>query len=125
MAGLTTHVLDTAQGIPAAGVTIRLMKVNAHAWGERGLESTFLLKQAVTNADGRVDLPLLRAEEITIGVYELWFEVGGYFQRQGIPLADPPFLAEIPIRFAIGDPQANYHIPLLVSPWAFSTYRGS
>jgi len=117
MAGLTTHVLDTAQGIPAAGVKIRLVKVNPAP------ETLLSLTETVTNQGGRASL--LSAAEMSMGVYELWFDVGEYFAQQGIPLASPPFLSEIPIRFAIGDPQAHYHIPLLVSPWAYSTYRGS
>ncbi len=117
MAGLTTHVLDTAQGIPAAGVKLRLVKINPAP------ETLLPLTEAVTNPEGRASL--LSAPEMSVGVYELWFDMGEYFRQQGIPLASPPFLSEIPIRFAIGDPQAHYHIPLLVSPWAYSTYRGS
>ncbi|MEN9206224.1 MAG: hydroxyisourate hydrolase [Thermostichales cyanobacterium BF4_bins_65] len=113
MAGLTTHVLDIAQGIPAVGMGVRLVRV--------GVEG--LLKQGSTNGDGR--WLVLAPEEMQVGTYELWFGVGDYFRRQGLGMADPPFLGEVPIRFAVADVQAHYHVPLLVSPWAYSTYRGS
>jgi 5-hydroxyisourate hydrolase len=106
---LTTHVLDIAQGRPAAGVAITLTRVPD---GER-------IAAAVTNADGRTDAPL--AAELPAGEYELEFAVGDYFGRDG----EPPFLDRVPIRFGIADADAHYHVPLLVSPWAYSTYRGS
>jgi 5-hydroxyisourate hydrolase len=84
-----------------------------------------LLRSATTNADGRTEAPLLAGDEVMVGTYELIFDVGRYFAGLGTPLADPPFLGQTPVRFAIADPAANYHVPLLVSPWAYSTYRGS
>jgi hydroxyisourate hydrolase len=104
---LTTHVLDIAQGRPAAGIAITLVRLP----GREPLAS------AVTNADGRTDAPL--AAKLAVGEYELEFAVGDYFQ------AETPFLDRVPIRFFIADPDAHYHVPLLVSPWAYSTYRGS
>ena len=119
MAGrLTTHVLDTARGRPAAGLTIELWRLEREGDGRR------LLRSVRTNADGRTDVPLLAAEELTAGVYELVFAVGDYFAEQGGG-ADPPFLDRVPVRFGIADPTAHYHVPLLTSPWAYSTYRGS
>ena len=120
MAGrLTTHVLDTAQGRPAAGMAVELWRLGA---GGAGPE---LLKTARTNADGRADAPLLAGEELAAGTYELVFAVGDYFAAQPVPAAEPPFLDRVPVRFGIADPHAHYHVPLLVSPWAYSTYRGS
>jgi 5-hydroxyisourate hydrolase len=104
---LTTHVLDIAAGRPAAGVAITLA---------RGDE---VLAKAVTNADGRTDAPLL--ERLEAGVYELRFAVGDYFGAGG----EPPFLDVVPVRFGVSDPGAHHHVPLLVAPWAYSTYRGS
>lgn len=117
MAGsLTTHVLDTARGSPAAGMALELFRVNG---GERRP-----LKRAETNADGRTDEPLLTQDEFEAGVYEIVFDVGGYFA--GEPgVTDPPFLDRVPIRFGVADPTAHYHVPLLASPWSYSTYRGS
>ena len=108
MNSLTTHVLDIMRGIPAAGMKIELWL----------LEPSKLLKSVQTNVDGRVDSALLAGEELRSGSYELLFFVGDYFgERQ--------FLDRVPVRFLISDPSAKYHIPLLVSPWAYSTYRGS
>jgi 5-hydroxyisourate hydrolase len=119
MAGhLTTHVLDTAQGKPAAGMTIELWSIDSDGARE-------LLKSIRTNADGRADAPLLAGEELAVGSYELIFAVGKYFAAQPIPTADPPFLNQVPVRFAVADAGVHYHVPLLVSPWAYSTYRGS
>ena len=118
MAGLTTHVLDTSIGRPAAAVLIELYALGAE--GERRL-----VKQARTNADGRTDAPLIAPAEARAGAYELAFHVGAYFRDRGAPTADPPFLDVVPIRFAIADPAAHYHVPLLVTPWSYSTYRGS
>ena len=118
MAGrLSTHVLDTAQGRPAAGLAIELWRL-----GPAGRE---LLKQLVTNADGRTDAPLLTGDELLEGEYELVFAVGGYFAAQPVAAGQPPFLGSVPVRFTIADAGAHYHVPLLVSPWAYSTYRGS
>jgi 5-hydroxyisourate hydrolase len=107
---LTTHVLDTATGRPAAGVAIELVRD-----GE-------VLARATTNADGRTDAPLLEALEV--GFYELRFAVGAYFAGGGA-VSDPPFLDVVPIRFGVADAGAHHHVPLLVSPWSYSTYRGS
>jgi len=116
--GLTTHVLDTARGRPAAGVRVELSRLDP-ASGERQE-----IKAVRTNRDGRTDAPLLAANELASGVYELVFDVGEYFDgAPGIP--DPPFLARVPVRFGIADPSVHYHVPLLASPWSYSTYRGS
>ena len=112
---LTTHVLDTANGVPAAGVGIELFRL------EDG--NPVLLTTARTNADGRTDAPLLEGGAFVPGVYELVFAVGGHFGAGSAP--DPPFLDRVPLRFGVADPDARYHVPLLVSPWAYSTYRGS
>ncbi len=117
MGRLTTHVLDTAQGRPAANIAIEL-------WQLQG-DARHLIKTVDTNADGRTDAPLLGDEALTVGVYELVFAVGAYFADQAVPTSTPPFLDQVPLRFAIADADAHYHVPLLVSPWAYSTYRGS
>jgi 5-hydroxyisourate hydrolase len=114
---LTTHVLDTARGVPAAGVRIELLAI-----GPDGAARP--VKTVTTNADGRTELPLLAAAEMTAGHYEIRFHVGAYFRAAG-PVADPPFLDVVPVRFAIADLAAHYHVPLLVSPWGYTTYRGS
>jgi 5-hydroxyisourate hydrolase len=116
---LTTHVLDTAQGIPAANMAIQLWRLEAE--GERRT----LLKTVHTNSNGRTALPLLAGEEFTEGIYELLFAVGAYFAAQKLPTAHPPFLDTVPLRFGLAEAATHYHIPLLVSPWAYSTYRGS
>lgn len=112
-AKLSTHVLDLTSGRPAAGVTIEL-------W--RKQPSPRVLKTIVTNADGRTDVPLLDATEMTAGDYELVFFVKKYFADHGVECA---FLDEVPVRFTIADSAASYHVPLLVTPWSYSTYRGS
>jgi len=118
MAGrLTTHVLDTMHGRPAADVLIQLWRL--HVPGE-GRE---LLKTVRTDANGRTSEPLLIG--VIAGSYELIFAIGAYFAAIQVPTSSPPFLDEVPIRFALADPDAHYHVPLLVSPWAYSTYRGS
>lgn len=117
MGALTTHVLDTAEGVPAQGVRIALSRIDVDDPRE--------LTQAVTNADGRVDGPLLAGDDFREGVYELVFAIGDYFRSRDIPLADPPFLDEVVIRFTIGDRGAHYHVPLLATPWSYTTYRGS
>lgn len=120
MAGrLTTHALDIAQGRPAAGLGIEVWRLDAAGGGRT------LLKTLRTNADGRPDGPLLADGELEAGVYELVFAVGAYFAAQSAETTEPPFLDEVPVRCGIGDPTAHYHVPLLVSPWAYSTYRGS
>ncbi|NNG05733.1 MAG: 2-oxo-4-hydroxy-4-carboxy-5-ureidoimidazoline decarboxylase [Inquilinus sp.] len=118
MGRLTTHVLDTANGRPAAGLKIHLIRLEPDGGGHP-------LKTVITNADGRADQPLLEGAAMVAGAYELLFEAGAYFRELEIDLPDPPFLDEIPIRFAIADAGAHYHVPLLVSPWSYSTYRGS
>lgn len=118
MIGLTTHVLDTALGLPASGLKIELFARN-------GTQSV-LLKTVFTNADGRVDGgPLLIGEDFAIGDYELLFHAGDYLRAKGFTLAEPAFLDLIPIRFGIADVSAHYHVPLLLSPYGYSTYRGS
>ncbi|MBD2461542.1 hydroxyisourate hydrolase [Oscillatoria sp. FACHB-1407] len=116
---LTTHVLDTAHGCPAVAMTIELWAIDTQSQHKQ------LLKTIQTNADGRSDRPLLADGELQVGVYELVFAVGDYFAQRGDTLPQPPFLDRIPIRFGIADPTAHYHVPLLVSPWSYSTYRGS
>ena len=116
MGRLTTHVLDTARGRPAAGLSITLFRA-----GERREEAA----RATTNADGRCDAPLLEGEALTTGAYELLFEAGAYFDRLGVELPEPKFLDQVVIRFGIADPLAHYHVPLLLSPFGYSTYRGS
>ena len=119
MGKLTTHVLDTAHGCPAATMSLELWSVDAQS-GQKTL-----LKSIVTNVDGRTDAPLLMDAELTIGVYELVFKVGEYFARFSDALPEPPFLDRIPVQFGIADPMMHYHVPLLASPWSYSTYRGS
>ncbi len=116
MGRLTTHVLDTAQGRPGAGMRIDLF---ALAGRRRHLKSV------ETNSDGRCDEPLLEGEHLTVGAYELVFHAADYFSRQGLALADPPFLDEIVIRFGVAEADGHTHVPLLVSPWSYTTYRGS
>lgn len=116
---LTTHVLDTAQGCPAAEMTIELYGIDTTT------EKVQRLKTLKTNSDGRTDKPLLMADEFQVGCYEIVFAVGKYFYQSSLILPDPPFLDQVPIRFGIADINAHYHVPLLVSPWSYSTYRGS
>ncbi|HYE01566.1 MAG TPA: hydroxyisourate hydrolase [Alphaproteobacteria bacterium] len=117
MARLSTHVLDTAHGRPAAGMRLSLHRLD----GERRQ----MVVEATTNADGRTEGPLLAGDTIPVGIYELVFHVGDYFAEQGVTLPQPRFLDTVPIRFGIADDVGHYHVPLLVSPWSFSTYRGS
>jgi 2-oxo-4-hydroxy-4-carboxy-5-ureidoimidazoline decarboxylase len=114
---LSTHVLDTHLGKPAPGVTIRLYEVGASARG--------LIAQTVTNADGRTDTPLMGGAPLRCGTYEIEFGIGDYFRARGVPGATPPFLDVVPIRFGIAEPEGHYHVPLLATPWSYSTYRGS
>ena len=120
---LTTHVLDTANGCPAAGLEVELARLTES--GERSV-----IKTVRTNGDGRTDEPLLPQAEFETGVYEIVFSVGGYFAgisgSSGAPdLPEPPFLDRVPVRFGIADAEAHYHVPLLASPYSYSTYRGS
>ena len=114
---LSTHVLDTVSGTPAAGVRVVLTELGASAEG--------LLKDVLTNADGRTDEPLLAGAPLRIGTYEIAFHIGAYFAAKGIAAASPPFLDIVPVRFAIAEPEGHYHVPLLASPWSYATYRGS
>lgn len=116
MTGLTTHVLDTMAGAPAAGLTIELWRLDGD--GEH-------LKTVITNDDGRVDGPLLEGGDFRTGQYELRFHAGDYLRASGAGLPDPAFLDIIPIRFGIADVDAHYHVPLLLSSYGYSTYRGS
>jgi 5-hydroxyisourate hydrolase len=116
MAGLTTHVLDTSLGRPAAGVTVELFRLVGTAREKLAAE--------VTNQDGRLDGPLL-GTDMKKGPYELVFHVGRYFAGQRGDLPEPAFLDQIPVRFAVADEGAHYHVPLLVSPFGYATYRGS
>jgi len=116
MGRLTTHVLDTASGKPAAGLTIELFRLGGD--GER-------LAIVTTNADGRVDKPLLEGVALSAGTYELRFHAGDYLRKAGNRLPDPAFLDVVPIRFGIAAPAEHYHVPLLLSPYGYSTYRGS
>jgi 5-hydroxyisourate hydrolase len=118
MGRLTTHVLDTAAGKPAAGIAVELFRLSDEG-------SAHGVVRTITNADGRTDAPLLAGETFTTGAYELRFHVGPYFAAGGARTADPPFLDIVPIRFAIAEADGHYHVPLLVSPWSYSTYRGS
>jgi len=117
MGKLTTHVLDTSAGMPAAG-----MRVDFGAVGRDGIDP---IATVYTNANGRTDAPLLSGDAMRRGEFQLTFHVAEYFRGQGRELAEPPFLDRVPIRFAIADAMAHYHVPLLCSPWAYSTYRGS
>jgi 5-hydroxyisourate hydrolase len=119
MAGkLSTHALDIHQGRPAARLSIQLYRL-----GEDGARD--LIQAAITNTDGRTAGPLLQGDEMKPGRYELVFAVGAYFAEAGVTKSALPFLDEVPVRFALEDASSSYHIPLLFSPWAYSTYRGS
>jgi 5-hydroxyisourate hydrolase len=120
MAGrLTTHVLDTANGRPAAGMAVALYRLGP------GPDDRALLVRTTTDADGRAPAPLLAGDDLTPGVYELVFAVGPYFAARSAAPSGLPFLDRVPVRFGIADPDAHYHVPLLVSPWSYTTYRGS
>ena len=118
MARLTTHVLDTAHGRPAAGMALELVRLDAP------VSTDAASLRVTTNADGRVDAPLLDGDGHAPGRYELRFQVADYFRAQGVSLPDPPFLDDVVIRFGLASDE-HYHVPLLVSPWSYSTYRGS
>lgn len=115
MGKLTTHVLDTAHGCPGKGIAVRLYND----------DSEELLVDTTTNDDGRCDKPLLEGKEFITGMYRLEFDAGPYFRARGVKLPDPAFLDVISICFGIADPNVHYHVPLLVSPYGYSTYRGS
>jgi len=115
---LSTHVLDTAHGTPAQDVTIDLHVLDAdNSWRR--------LKQVRSNADGRTDQPLLTGSEARVGTYMLTFHIGDYFNRRGLEISEPPFLDLVPLRFSIAQTDGRYHVALLVTPWSYSTYRGS
>ena len=113
---ITTHVLDTASGRPAAGMKVEFSVFEGDDWKR--------LKSVVTNKDGRTDEPLAQGS-LKPGQYRILFHVADYYRAQGTKLAEPPFLDRVPVRFGVADPDASYHVPLLCSPWAYSTYRGS
>ena len=115
---LSTHVLDTHSGRPAAGISIELTELS-------DLGEARVVARAITNSDGRTDQPLIGGRPVPIGRYELAFHVGGYFADRGVPLSDPPFLDRIPLHFSVSDPEGHLHVPLLVTPWSYATYRGS
>ena len=115
---LSTHVLDNQIGKPAPGIPIELVELAS-------LGESRVIARAVTNADGRTDQPLIGNRPLPIGRYELKFSVAKYYAERNVQLTDPPFLDEIPLRFAVSEPEGHYHVPLLVTPWSYSTYRGS
>jgi 5-hydroxyisourate hydrolase len=117
MGRLSTHVLDTANGKPARGVVLELVALEG--------EGRRLVLRTTTNADGRTDAPLMVGDAFRPGAYELVFHVGDYFRDLGSAIVEPPFLDVVPVRFSIAEPDGHYHVPLLVSPWSYSTYRGS
>ncbi|MFZ6814974.1 hydroxyisourate hydrolase [Undibacterium sp. Rencai35W] len=117
MGRITTHVLDTANGKPGQGISVQLHRI------EQGQRT--LLHSTSTNADGRCDHPLLDADALVVGIYELDFDVGQYFARAGNGLPDLAFLGVVTLRFGVVYPEQHYHVPLLVTPWSYSTYRGS
>ena len=117
MGKLSTHVLDTAHGRPAAHVAITLYAVDG--------DNRTLLAQAATNLDGRCDAPLLEGEALQAGYYELVFAAGDYFAALGVAVPEPRFVDRVTIAFGVADPRQNYHVPLVVTPWSYSTYRGS
>jgi 2-oxo-4-hydroxy-4-carboxy-5-ureidoimidazoline decarboxylase len=115
---LSTHVLDTHSGRPAVGIAVELVELS-------DLGASRVVTRATTNHDGRTDQPLIYGRPVPIGRYELTFGVGSYFAGRGVALSDPPFLDRIPLRFSVSDPEGHLHVPLLVTPWSYSTYRGS
>jgi len=115
---LSTHVLDTHGGRPAAGMAIELVELSE-------LGASRVVTRAITNADGRTDRPLIGGRPVPIGRYELTFGVGDYFTRRHVVTSDPPFLDSIPLRFSVSEPEGHLHVPLLVTPWSYATYRGS
>ena len=118
MSGLTTHVLDTSTGRPGVGIRIELFELADDGTRRRLLDTR-------TNDDGRTDAPLLGAERMAIGRYEIVFHLAEYFRERGVELADPPFLDTVPVRFSVSELDRHYHVPLLAAPFGYSTYRGS
>jgi 5-hydroxyisourate hydrolase len=117
MGFLTTHVLDTMNGCPAAGLRVALFRLDG--------DVPTLLRELTLDADGRADGPLLEGEEFQSGRYRLAFDLGDYFRARGAALPEPVFLDRVPLDFGIADATSHYHVPLLASPWSYSTYRGS
>ena len=117
MGHLSTHVLDTARGVPAAGVVVEVRLVRD---GDRQRVAV-----ATTNAQGRTDAPLVTSERLEPGIYELTVHIGDYFRAAGVALSDPPFLDHVVVRVGIADARAGYHVPLLISPYGYTTYRGT
>src|SRR3984893_5665783 len=115
---LSTHVLDTHGGKPAAGIAVELTELSE-------LGASRVVARTVTNSDGRTDQPLIGGRPVPIGRYELTFSVGKYFGERHVPMSDPPFLDKIPLRFSVSEPEGHLHVPLLVTPWSYATYRGS
>jgi 2-oxo-4-hydroxy-4-carboxy-5-ureidoimidazoline decarboxylase len=115
---LSTHVLDTHSGRPAPGIVVELVELSDIGAGR-------IVTRAVTNEDGRTDQPLIHSRPVPIGRYELTFSVGDYFARRHVATSDPPFLDRIPLRFSVSEPESHLHVPLLVTPWSYATYRGS
>ena len=115
---LSTHVLDTHSGQPAAGIAVELVELS-------DLGTSRVVTRMITNSDGRTDAPLIGGRPVPIGRYELTFKVGPYFAERGVAMSDPPFLDQIPLRFSVSDPEGHLHVPLLVTPWSYGTYRGS
>ncbi|WP_375463880.1 2-oxo-4-hydroxy-4-carboxy-5-ureidoimidazoline decarboxylase [uncultured Methylobacterium sp.] len=115
---VSTHVLDTVRGGPAAGVALELVEIVSAA-------ETVLVAQMRTNADGRTDVPLIGGRPVPIAAYELRFALGDYHRRLGLGLPEPPFLDIVPLRFGVSEPEGHYHVPLVATPWSFQTYRGS
>jgi 2-oxo-4-hydroxy-4-carboxy-5-ureidoimidazoline decarboxylase len=115
---LSTHVLDTHSGRPAAGIPVELTELS-------DLGQPRVVARAVTNSDGRTDQPLIGGRPVPIGRYELTFRVGAYFADRDVPVSDPPFLDRIPLHFSVSEPEGHLHVPLLVTPWSYATYRGS
>ncbi|CAN5321257.1 2-oxo-4-hydroxy-4-carboxy-5-ureidoimidazoline decarboxylase [soil metagenome] len=115
---LSTHVLDTHSGRPAAGIAVELIELS-------DLGESRVITRTVTNGDGRTDAPLIGGRPVPIGRYELRFHTASYFAGKNVPLSDPPFLDIIPLRFAVSEPEGHLHVPLLMTPWSFATYRGS
>jgi 2-oxo-4-hydroxy-4-carboxy-5-ureidoimidazoline decarboxylase len=115
---LSTHVLDTHSGRPAAGIAVELVELSE-------LGASRVVTRAITNADGRTDRPLIGGRPVPIGRYELTFSIGNYFAGRQVAMSDPPFLDQIPLRFSVSEPEGHLHVPLLVTPWSYATYRGS
>lgn len=117
MTGVTTHILDLTHGRPASNVIIQLSRLQG-----QGFE---ILKRTITNEDGRVNEPLLSGAEMKVGEYEILYNIGEYFRKEGLNLPEPAFIDKVSIRFGISDCQSHYHVPLLISPWGYQVYRGS